>query len=413
MVFAAGTTRSADASTFRGSNLKGVRAHNERLILSLVRQHEHLSKAEISRLTHLSAQTVSVIVRSLEVDGLLLRLAPQRGQVGQPSVPLRINPDGAYSLGLKIGRRSADLLFMDFAGAVRRSLHWTYRFPDPAALLEFLDRGVETITAELNDNQRQRIAGLGIATPYQLWNWNEDVGAPENIVASWRNTNLQAEIAARYAFPVVVANDGTAACGAELTFGIGRNQPDFIYLFVGSFVGGGVVLGRSLYPGTFGNAGALGSMLIPSSQGKRGKVSGGARQLIAAASLVRLEERLAAHGIDPSSIFESPDQWKPIGSALDDWIAATASALSHAIIASVSVIDFGAAIIDGAFPVEVRSRLVAETRRCVARLDQRGLSDFEVLEGSVGSNARAIGGASLPFFLKYFLNRDVLFKEQM
>ena len=67
-----------------GSNQTRVRAYNERLVLSLVRLHSALSKADITRLSGLSAQTASVIMRALEKDGLLLRGEPLRGRVGQP-----------------------------------------------------------------------------------------------------------------------------------------------------------------------------------------------------------------------------------------------------------------------------------------------------------------------------------------
>ena len=51
--------------------------------------HGALAAADIARLTHLTAQTVSLISKRLLDDGLLLKGAPQRGKVGQPSVPLR------------------------------------------------------------------------------------------------------------------------------------------------------------------------------------------------------------------------------------------------------------------------------------------------------------------------------------
>ncbi|TXH81688.1 MAG: winged helix-turn-helix domain-containing protein, partial [Rhizobium sp.] len=102
-----------------GANQLGVRAHNERLVLSLVRRHDALSKADIARRSGLSAQTVSVIMRELEKDGLLSRDAPVRGRVGQPSIPMRLNPDAVLSFGVKIGRRSADLVLMDFVGGIR------------------------------------------------------------------------------------------------------------------------------------------------------------------------------------------------------------------------------------------------------------------------------------------------------
>src|SRR3990172_4575674 len=79
----------------RGSSQSGVRLYNERLALSLIRRHGELPKAEIAKLTGLSAQTVSVIVRQLEADGLLTRNKPLRGKVGQPLLPFSLNPPPA------------------------------------------------------------------------------------------------------------------------------------------------------------------------------------------------------------------------------------------------------------------------------------------------------------------------------
>ena len=82
----------------RGSSQGGMRQYNERVVLQAIRLHGALPGAEIARVTQLTAQTVSLITKRLEADGLLLRGAPQRGKVGQPSVPLRLNPDGAVAV---------------------------------------------------------------------------------------------------------------------------------------------------------------------------------------------------------------------------------------------------------------------------------------------------------------------------
>ena len=91
----------------RGTNQSGMRDSNERLVLSLVRQHGSLPKTEIARMTGLSAQTVSVIMRELEDEGLLLRQEPIRGRIGQPSIPMALNPEGAFFLGYLYWRRGA------------------------------------------------------------------------------------------------------------------------------------------------------------------------------------------------------------------------------------------------------------------------------------------------------------------
>src|SRR5262245_56410061 len=154
----------------RGGSQSGVRLYNERLVLSLIRRYGSLPKAQIARVTGLSAQTASVIVKQLEADGLLLRQRPQRGRIGQPPVPLSLNPDGAYSIGLKVGRRSSDLVLIDLVGEVRASLHRTYRYPEPEATLDFAREGLASLQRELKPAQRKRISGLGIATPFELWN---------------------------------------------------------------------------------------------------------------------------------------------------------------------------------------------------------------------------------------------------
>lgn len=387
-----------------GANQTRVRAYNERLVLSLVRRHGSLSKADIARRAGLSAQTVSVIMRALEKDGLLTRGSPQRGRVGQPSIPMSLNADGVLSLGLKIGRRSADLLLMDFTGRVRILLHEAYRYPTPLGILSFVERGVAEIQATMTVTERGRIAGLGVALPFELWNWVEEVGAPMADMDAWRHADIAALLADRLPFPVLLQNDATAACAAELAFGHGPRFSDFAYFFLGSFIGGGVVLNHSLYPGRTGNAGAFGSMPFPGRDGGR-------NQLIDHASVVLLEKMLLEAGRNPSSIWLTPEKWENFGDIAELWIQRTGRALALAIATVCSVIDFEAVIVDGGFSVDVRRALTVVARRELASLNLQGIETPVVEEGLVGSAARAIGAASLPLFSRYHIDQSVLFKE--
>ncbi len=381
-----------------------MRAYNERLVMSLVRRHGALAKADIARLTGLSAQTVSVIMRSLEQDGLLKRGEPQRGRVGQPSIPMSLDPNGAYSFGVKIGRRSADLVLMDFVGVTRGILHETYAWPTVAGILDFIRRGVAILSDRLPAGGSARVAGIGVATPFELWNWADEIGAAAGAMDEWRDVDLAGEIGGMLPFPVYLENDATAACAAELVFGRGGEFADFIYLFVGAFIGGGIVIDHALYPGRTGNAGALGSMPVPGPGGRP-------IQLIDAASVVVLERMLRDAGVDPSPLWSIPGGWSDFGPALDRWIASSAASIAFAIVAACSVVDFSAAIIDGGFPVEVRDRLVEAIAAEVAAMDLQGIEAPRIVAGEVGPAARAIGGASLPLFKRYLLDRGVLLME--
>ncbi len=301
---ASGESAAVQSRDGRGTNQTGVRLYNERLILSLIRRHGSLTKVDIARLTGLSTQTTTVTINRLKSDGLLRAGERQRGRIGQPAVPYSLNPDGAFALGLKIGRRSSDLVLMDFVAGIRARRRITYAHPEPAELMTFAGSGIPELTDELSARQRDRIAGLGVAMPFELWNWEAELEMPAGTLGDWRSFDVTSELSRVVApWPVRVCNDATSACAAELTFGRGATYRDFAYFYVGAFAGGGVVLNGSLFPGRSGNAGALGSMPV-----LRTEASGaaGVQQLIRSASLYLLERRLVAAGQPGTAIWLSP-----------------------------------------------------------------------------------------------------------
>src|SRR5260221_2388044 len=344
------------ADTSRGTNQSGVKLYNKSLVLAPVRRYGSLSKAEIGRRTGLSTETSSVIMKQLEDDGLLIRKEPMRGKVGQPSIPMSLNPEGAFSIGFKFGRRSAELVLMDFIGTARRLVRTTYAYPAPKALEQFIRSDVAEVTTELSRQQRGRICRLGIATPSKMWGWEEELGPPHEALEAWRAYDIRTSVERLVPWPVHFCNDATAAGGAELAFGSGAVYANFLYVFIATLIGGGVVLNGSLYPGRTGYAGAFGSILVPDPSDDRAPQS-----LIRCASLYLLENMMRSEGKDPSILWRSSDDWSEAGSTLDGWIERATDSLTVAIVSAISVIDFEAIVIDGAFPRSVRSAIVEKT----------------------------------------------------
>lgn len=393
----------------RGTNQTGVRLYNERLVLSLIRRHKSLPKADLARLTGLSPQTVSIITNQLSDDGLLLKGEAQRGRVGQPSVPWSLNPEGAFSFGLKIGRRSVDLYLIDFVGEVRRLLHETYAYPTPHGILDFAERGMRELQQDLPPEWIARIAGVGIASPYEMWTWPEEIGAPRKDIDAWRTVDVRAEVARLCSWPVYFSNDITAACAAELMFGNGAAYIDYLYVYIGSFIGGGLVLDGHLFPGRTRNAGALGSM---PAYWLANAASGRQMQLMNVASIYVLERKLVEEGRSAEILWKSPDDWgDDLGRVLDEWIEEVALGVANAIVASIAVIDVETVVIDGAFPPDVRTRITRRTRERLGEVNQQGLSPFTLVEGTLGNAARAMGGAAVPLLANFTQDREVLFKD--
>lgn len=390
-----------DASALRGSNQSGMRAHNERLVLSLLRHQGPMAKSDLARITGLSAQTVSVIMRSLEAEGLLVKGEPVRGRIGQPSVPMALDAEGAFFLGLKIGRRSADLVLVDFLGRIRASRRNVYRYPTPDRVVAFVRDSLPQVVASLPPDARQRIGGMGIAMPFQLWNWVAYLGAPQAEMDQWRHRDIQAEIAAITGLVVHIQNDATAACGAELVFGTGDKPNDFIYFYFGTFIGGGLVLNGRLFTGRTGNAGGVGPMPVPGPQGS-------SLRLFDVASMSRLAEMMEEQGESADHLWSQHAEWQVSAPVLDRWLEGAAEGLAYAILSAAALTELEAALIDGWMPVEIRAEITRRTTAALDRLDLSGVERPQVREGTVGADARVLGAAAIPLAQRYLTDANTL-----
>lgn len=388
-----------------GSNQVGMRQFNERVVLQAIRLHGALSKAEVARLTRLSTQTAAVIINGLLEDGLVVKQPRVRGRIGQPSVPIALNPDGAFTVGIKVGRRGLDVLAMDFAGRVRQRESLDYPYPDPGQIFPAIQERLATVLGQLGRNAR-RVVGVGVAAPLWLGGWRDFLGAPAGAMDAWRDIDIQARIQAMTRLPVEFAKDTTAACAAELVMGTGRSLKNFLYLFVGTFIGGGLVIDGRLHLGPRGNAGAVGSLPWQSGPDEP------PRQLLHRASGLVLEQRFLAAGWPVLAAHDeratSPELW-PITSA---WLDETGAALAHGVNAATALLDLEAVVLDGSMHRRVIDEMAARTDRVLDRLSWEGISRPRVLVGTVGADARAIGGAILPLYRHFVPVHELFLKAE-
>ncbi len=387
-----------------GSNLSHVRAHNERLVLSVIRA-DTVSRADIARRTGLSPQTITLIIRALQSDGLIETGVPVKGKVGQPSVPLTLNANGAFFAGLKIGRRSSELILINFTGEEVDRATLLHAYPEPERIVSFVSESLPVLLNQLPAKCRQRLHGIGVALPFELWNWTSELGAPEGAMAPWANFDFREQLSSATDTPVFIENDATAACGAELTFGRGRIVADFAYFFIGYFIGGGIVLNRSVYAGKSGNAGAFGSLPVLDPDVK-GRVS----QLIDQASIYRLEGMLNG-SVESTPLWNDDSEvWHRESLVLTEWMEQVAQALAMAVISVSAVVDVDAIVIDGSFTSQIKESIVSRTGALVTGYNTKGIKAPDIMSGEVGANARALGAARLPMFSRFLMDQSVLTK---
>jgi predicted NBD/HSP70 family sugar kinase len=402
-------TEPREASTHlrpRGSSQGGLRQYNERVVLQAIRLHGALPGAEIARLTHLTAQTISLITKRLLDDGLLIKGAPVRGKVGQPSVPLALNPDGAYAIGIKVGRRSMDVLLVDFTGAARERWTLDYGFPDPDVLLAEIAQRLKDIRRKLGPEKRERVQGIGIAAPLSLGGWQQILGFSKSLADKWERADLRAQVAALSGLPVELLKDTAAACVAELVAGRGRSVSSFLYLFVDTFIGGGLVIDSHLRAGIHGNAGAVGSLPLGLAKGDAAAPA----QLLSVASLFTLERRYADAGLDASAAADERALQKPWDKHTQRWLDDAATAIALSINSAACLLDLDGVIIDGSFGRELLQALLNAVDEALERYSWEGVLRPRLLPGTIGSDARALGGALMPLYANFAPDRELFLK---
>ena len=391
----------------RGSNHEGMRQFNERIVLQAIRLHGATPKAQLARLTQLSKQTVSVIVERLLADGLLRKQDRIRGGIGQPSVPLALDPDGAFSLGVQVGRRSLEVLVSDFTGQIRQHHVLRYKHPDPEVILPSIASTLNRLKANWPGDW-SKVVGLGLTAPLAMHLWAEQLGvAAAPALARWEGVNLQAEVQAMTDLPVVFARDTVAACTAELLQGHGQRLRDYLYVYVGTFVGGGLVLGGHLLTGPRGNAGAIGSMPLDLARG------GVPPQLLEVSSGWQLERALEAAGLDPLLVHHDAILNPVHAPLVQPWLTQAADALAMVATSAVALLDLDAVVLDGSLAPGLLSALKHQTEHALNRYQQAGIQSPAVHQGEVGVHARALGGALLPLHTQFFPDKDIFLKQDL
>lgn len=392
-----------------GSNQIGLGQYNERLLLSLVRREPGIAKAELARITHLTPQTISVIVNRFIEDGYIITGKKQRGKVGKPSTGLLLNPDGVFSIGVKIGRRSLDVILMAFDGSiVARDISY-HDFPEPAKTLPAVKQIIEKMKGDLGEEKAKRLIGIGLAAPGALSSWSHEFEASETMMQEWQDVDLQSELAEFTNLPVSMMNDVSAACLAELSLNPERQSHDFLYIYVGTFIGGGIVMNGKLLSGSTGNAASLASMTMSLAR-QSDESASPPEQLIAKASLRVLEKRLLAKGHKIQSLHGYESLTGEALQLFEEWADEAAIALAGAIVNAHAVLDAEKIVIDGTLPAEQLSRLIAKIEKAMAHYDLTGLEAPQFAQGQIGYEARALGGAFLPVYAQFAPDRDVFLK---
>jgi len=237
-----------------------VRETNLSLVLRLIHTQSPLSRAQLAVITGLNKSTVSSLVDELLERTLVHETGVNSIGAGRPATLLEINPQAGHIIGVELGVDFVSVAITDFLGDIVWQQKENANPSDDQD--KMISQTLQIVQHGIAEGKRKnyRFLGLGLATPGTV-DLNDGVliFAPN---LHWRNVSFGRIFSEYTELKVYVENDANAAAIAEHSFGAATQCQDFLFVFAGVGIGGGLFLDGKLYRGRNGYAGEIGHFPI-------------------------------------------------------------------------------------------------------------------------------------------------------
>lgn len=358
-------------------------------ILEAIRRYAPVTRSEIAARTGLTRGTVTHGVGELTVAGVVEELGRRSTGRGQPPIELRIRPRTAYTIGVHHGHRTINVALSDLDGTVLERNAIDCEPSGPVDTVRALAGAAASVMNVLGD-ERDRLLGVGLATfgPMDL---SDGTVSPPIYGADWQNQPLRRMLADTLDVPVWLDNDAVAAAIGEFWYGAARAYDDFLMVFLGYGLGGGLFLGGRVHRGASYNAAEVGHMIVDVDGGPW--FHGPPGSLESEASLLRLERDLGAPPTLDQDLSRSDDP------TIVAWLDRAGLRLAQAAASADHLLDLEAVVFGGLVDVATLDALVERVRRHVRRfgIDARP-HKADLVVGTTGPFSAALGAAMLPIY---------------
>ena len=231
-----------------------LRRINQRSLLEVIRRSGPSSRAALARMSGLTPPTVSKVVESLLLQGIVEEFEQDRPLLGRPHKLVKMATTSAVVLGVVIDAGSSCVTQTGLDGQVNEEQTLRFQTPDTyERLLDELEQRCRTLLSRTNAKPR----GVGVSVPGLVSERLEQVVFCPNLHLL-DHRNPAGDLETRLGIECLLLHEPQALCLAERMYGIARDLDNFAMLDVTQGLGLGVVVGGMILTGNSGMAGEIG-----------------------------------------------------------------------------------------------------------------------------------------------------------
>lgn len=237
------------------SGQQSIKEANLKLVFSLICKKESLSRADIKKITKLSAATVSSLVEELLDLGLIFEVGTKEVTTsGRKAILLNVNPEGGYLAGVEISSSAIvlDLYNLRFEKVLHKEKNLERNNNVLDTLADFLRK----------EASPYKILGVAVGVPAIIDSENNSV-ISSTVVEIETGVNLVKLL--KQDFPgaeIDLCNTSGLIAYAEKEFGAGVGVQNLVSIEIADGVGAGVVIEGDIYGGTNGIACEFGHVSV-------------------------------------------------------------------------------------------------------------------------------------------------------
>jgi glucokinase len=239
-----------------------LRETNIRDLVHFLRIYSPCSRADLVRVSGLTAPTVSAAISTIQRRGLVTVLGPGSSSGGRPPGLLEFNARHGYVVGVDIGGSKVRCALADLNGHIIDRWAAPLKLQtSPKAIVSMIAASIDQMTGRQKVSSKrilQIVAGAPGITDAAA---GRVLSAPN--LTDWEDIPLRDMLQKETDLPVSIENDVNLGALGEGSAGVARGIANFVFISLGTGVGAGIVLNGALHHGSRWSAGEVGYLLIP------------------------------------------------------------------------------------------------------------------------------------------------------
>jgi predicted NBD/HSP70 family sugar kinase len=244
--------RKINLNSFQIATNETVRDINRRIMLNLVRKHQPVSRADLTRYSGLQRSTVSAITERLIAERWLKEGALGNVPRGRKPTFLHLNAERSGIIGVDVQPTVTTVAVADMG------MNFLAQESIPTAKdpTEFVSRLSRRMTDLIRAHPKNSYEGVGISLPGRM-----DISRRRLVFAptlGWNGIDLKTPLEAAMRMPIELENAANACALAELWSGRHEGAGNLVAVTISDDISVGMIMNGQLIRGSSGAAGEFG-----------------------------------------------------------------------------------------------------------------------------------------------------------